>query len=204
MAAEAIGFDIGKPLKVVNVAELVSKWVGETGKNLQSVFDDAKKVDAVLVFDEAEGLFGRRDSSGSTSRHDTLNVGLLLQLIENFSGVCIVITNLRDMVDPAFFRRFRFILEFEKPKKELRRAIWGKALPKELPLTADVNLDILAERFELSGGDIKSVVLRTATRAALRPAPSRVVGMKDLIDSCQEEVKKASEGPSDGARTMYL
>ena len=94
------------------MAELVSKWVGETGKNINKIFANAKSKDAILVFDEAEGLFGSRQSSGgSTSRHDNLNVGLLLQYIENFSGICVVITNMKESIDEAFFRRFRFVLE---------------------------------------------------------------------------------------------
>ena len=81
------------------MAELVSKWVGETGKNINKIFANAKSKDAILVFDEAEGLFGSRQSSGgSTSRHDNLNVGLLLQYIENFTGICVVITNMKESI----------------------------------------------------------------------------------------------------------
>ena len=90
---------------MVNCATLISKWVGESAKNITSVFADGKDVDAVLVFDEAEGLFGSRDGEGGTATHDKQNVGVLLHLIETYPGVSVVITNHRDQIDAAFFRR---------------------------------------------------------------------------------------------------
>lgn len=192
MAAEAIGFDLGKPLLVVNVAELMSKWVGETGKNIEKIFARAKSKDAVLVFDEAEGLFGSRtnDSGGSTSRHDTLNVGLLLQFIENFAGICIVITNLKGAIDEAFFRRFRFVLEFEMPNAASREKIWKITIPKQCPLAKDVNFKELASRYEMSGGGIKNAILRAATAAALRQESSSQVTMEDFVTACKAEEEK--------------
>jgi SpoVK/Ycf46/Vps4 family AAA+-type ATPase len=182
MAAEAIGYEIGSPLLVVNVAELVSKWVGETGKNIEGIFADASKKDAVLVFDEAEGLLGsRRDDGASTSRHDNMNVGLLLHYIENFNGICIVITNLKDAIDEAFFRRFRFVLDFEEPDAAAREQIWKRMVPENCPLDPKVSFRDLANRFNLCGGNIKQALLRAATKAALRTdGKKRVVTMKDL------------------------
>lgn len=185
---------------VVNTAELMSKYVGETGKNIVAVFREANQKGAVLVFDEGEGLFGARSQGGdsSTGRHDTLNVGLLLQHVENFSGVCIVITNHRDVIDEAFFRRFHYVLEFELPGPGQREKLWGFIVPKECPLAKDVKLSILANRYEMCGGDIKSALLRAASRAALRlKDKDRVVSMKDLELSCKEEVsKRSNENPS--------
>jgi len=204
MAAEAIGFELGRPLMVINIAELMSKWVGETGKNIQSVFDIAKKKDAVLVFDEAESLFGKRsmDSGSSCSRHDTLNVGLLLHHIETFGGVCIVISNLKSAIDEAFFRRFRFVMDFEPPGLPQRKLLWEKMIPKACPLAKDVSLETLAQRYELSGGDIRSALLRAATRAALRGDYRRKIFMEDLIESCDEEVKKRGSN-AHGSASMY-
>lgn len=195
MAAEAIGFDTGSPLMVVNTAELVNKYVGETGKNIVSIFRDAKRKGAILVFDEGEGLFGSRStgSPSSSGRHDNINVGLLLQYIESFGGVCIVITNHQEAIDEAFFRRFHFVVKFELPGPRLREQIWKSMIPKECPLSADVSLSTLANRYELCGGDIKSALLRAASRAALRfEEKCRIVSMKDLEESCQEETSKKS------------
>lgn len=201
LTASVIGYELGKPLKMVNAAELMSKWVGETAKNIEAVFASAKNEDAVLVFDEAEGIFGARDSDAS--RHDTVNVGVLLQHIENFKGICVVITNLKDRIDSAFFRRFRFILNFEKPDPKLRKRLWRTIVPEECPVSADVNYDVLADRYETTGGQIKQIVLRAATRAALRSEPEkRKLFMADLEKSCKEEEDKSgNKGTSAG---MYL
>lgn len=204
MAAEAIGFDLGRPLLVVNVSELVSKWVGETGKNIEAVFTDAKKKDAVLVFDEAEGLFGSRsaEAASSTGRHDTMNVGLLLQYIENCSGVCIVITNMKSAIDEAFFRRFRFVLDFEEPDATAREEIWKSMVPKDCPCASNVSFRELASRYVLCGGDIKNALLCAATSAALRPdEKDRKVTMDDLKSACEAEVKKV--GDNKGVMAMY-
>jgi len=192
MAAEAIGFDLGQPLLVVNVAELVSKFVGETGKNIDKVFAEAKKKDAVLVFDEAEGLFGRRSSLGqsSTDRHDNLNIGLLLQYIENFTGICVVITNMKDTIDEAFFRRFRFVLDFEMPDAADRELIWKKTVPERCLLAKDVDFSELARRYEMCGGSIKNALLRAATSAALRGGTNNVMTMEDLTKACTAEDQK--------------
>lgn len=195
MAAEAVGFDLGRPLLVVNVAELVSKWVGETGKNIQAVFADAKKKDAVLVFDEAEGLFATRsEASSSSGRHDTMNVGLLLQYIENHPGVCIVITNMKKAIDDAFFRRFRFVLDFEMPNASEREELWKLLIPSDCPLASDVSLRDLAARYSMCGGDIKNSLLRAATCAALRSNDTdRKVTMSDLEAACEAEQLKSGD-----------
>jgi SpoVK/Ycf46/Vps4 family AAA+-type ATPase len=205
MAAEAIGYDLGKPLKVVNCAQLLSKWVGESQKNIDAIFENAKAVDAVLVFDEAEGLFGARSSDGGdgSSRHDTMNVGVLLHHIETFPGVVVVITNLRERVDSAFFRRFKFALEFRVPNETLRARLWRLLIPEEAPLAEDVNMEELARRFPLTGGAIKSAVFRAASRIALRVnVEERVIRMADLLRAGEEELEKEQVRISD--LTMYL
>ncbi len=140
---------------------------------------------------------------GSTSRYDNMNVGLLLQYIEAFNGVCIVVTNMKEMIDQAFFRRFRFVLEFERPTGKQRRLLWQKVLPKECPLEKDVDFGVLADRYELSGGQIKSIVLRAATRAALREESKRILNQSDLETSCKEELEKDGSGKSH-ASNMYI
>jgi SpoVK/Ycf46/Vps4 family AAA+-type ATPase len=186
MAAEAVGFDLGRPLKVVNCAQLLSKWVGETSKNIQAVFDEAKAVDSILVFDEAEGLFGNR--SNESSKHDTMNVGILLHYIESFSNIVIIITNLKDKIDNAFFRRFKFILNFTKPLLKEREILWKLLMPEEAPIAKDVDFAQLANKYDFTGGDIKVVIFKAASRAALRTNSSdRVINMIDLTKACDEE-----------------
>lgn len=204
MAAEAIGFDLGSPLIVVNSAELVNKYVGETGKNIEAIFTEAQSKDAVLVFDEGEGLFGtRQEGSDSVSRHDTINVGLLLQHMENFTGVCIVVTNQKAAIDEAFFRRFHYVLNFEPPSMRQREELWKSIVPDDCPLGGDVSFSSLANKYELCGGGIKSAVLRGATRAALRLDESDcLITMKDLEDACEEEVSKGSNSAS-AYRALY-
>ena len=201
MAAEAIGFDVGRPLMVVNCAQvrahvstsmpcdavsppgrqrlllpshttrrarflvwqLIDKYVGESAKNIEKVFEQAKAQDAVLVFDECEGLFAERSSDGgSTNRHDSMNVGVLLHHMETCGGVVVAITNRYAQIDTAFHRRFKFILEFSTPDGPTRAQLWRMLIPKEAPTAADVNFDRLGERYELSGGSIKSAVFRAA------------------------------------------
>lgn len=180
----------------------MSKWVGETGKNIDSIFASAKAKSAVLVFDEAEGLFGSRKSSGgSTSRHDNLNVGLLLQKIEHFEGICVVITNMKEMIDEAFFRRFRFVLEFKMPNAEEREAIWKATLPEQCPISEDVDFRALARQYEMSGGGIKNALLRAATAAALREEGKSILTQDDLKTACEAEESK--QGNKSAAMNMY-
>jgi len=196
MAAEAIGFDVGRPLMVVNCAQLMDKYVGESAKNIEKVFVEAKGQDAVLVFDEAEGLFGARGGDGgSTARHDSMNTGVLLHHMEEFSGIAIAITNRYAQVDSAFHRRFKFILEFAKPDAAMRSKLWRKHIPEAAPLDPAVNFDELGQRFELSGGHIKSAVFGAAVEASLRADPEqRRITMASLLDAAQAEVDKDTEG----------
>ena len=143
------------------------------------------------MFDEAEGLFGFRNSSnGSTGRHDNLNVGLLLQKIENFAGICVVITNMKSAIDESFFRRFRFVLEFKMPNAEEHENIWKVTLPEQCPVAEDVDFCELGRRYEMSGGGIKNALLRAATAAALRPGSKNELTMEDLKKACEGEQGK--------------
>eukprot|EP00731_Ephydatia_muelleri_P032086 Em0023g593a len=191
-AAEALGYEVGKPLKVVNCAELLSKWVGESTKNIDAIFEEARHSDAILVFDEAEGLFGSRtEMSTSTDRYANVDVGVLLYHIERFPGIIILTTNLIDNIDKAFFRRLKFVLHFDVPPFKLRAKLWRLLIPEETPLAADVDFEKLAH-FEMSGGNIKSAVFRAASRAALRLDQNRVLTMRDLEESAEEESGKNS------------
>lgn len=170
LAAKAIGFETGRPLKIINTAELVSKYVGATGKNIESVFKEAKAMDAIIVFDEAEGLFGSRHAtqSSSTDRYANMDTGLLLYHIENFDGIVILTTNLVTTIDAAFFRRFRFVLGFELPDEKTRAGLWRQHIPPQAPLAADVDFTKLAARFKFGGGNVKNVAESSSTCCTTR------------------------------------
>lgn len=169
MAAEVIACVLGLPLFTVSVANVVSKWVGETEKNLQSIFDEAQKARCLLLFDEADVLFTKRtEVQRSADRYSNMEVGLLLQLVESYRGLVVLTTNIKDSIDPAFARRFTFKLRFPNPDADVRLRIWEALLPRDR-LADDVDLASIARRYELSGGAIRNIVLRAAYRAALRP-----------------------------------
>eukprot|EP01006_Ploeotia_vitrea_P015669 TRINITY_DN4565_c0_g1_i1.p1 TRINITY_DN4565_c0_g1~~TRINITY_DN4565_c0_g1_i1.p1 ORF type:complete len:430 (+),score=64.43 TRINITY_DN4565_c0_g1_i1:194-1291(+) len=195
LSASAIGFEVGKPLKVVNSSQLVSKWVGETSKNIQAVFQDAKGNEAVLVFDEAEGLFGSRTSGDSTTdRYANCDTGNLLWQMEHFPGIVILITNKESNIDEAFFRRIKFHIRFEKPTLKLRHQLWKDHIPEKCPIAADVDFEKLAQ-FEISGGNIKAAVFRAACRAAVREDEPRIT-WKDLEAAVKEETGKSGDTSS--------
>jgi len=203
-AAQAVGFEVGRPLKVVNAANVLDKYVGETGKNIEKVFSEARAMDAVLVFDEAEGLFGRRmaEAASSVDKHTNLDTGLLLHWLESYPGLCILTTNAKEAIDSAFFRRFRFIVEFPKPDRTTRMRLWRSCIPEQAPLAPDVDLAALAAEFEsFSGGDIQNAVIRAASRAALRmPEDQRIIRMEDLRSAAREEGGKQAD---EAVRRLY-
>jgi len=188
MAAEAIGYEIGRPLLVVNMAELLSKYVGESAKNIEGVFSQARNHNCILVFDEAEGLFAERTNGGSaTDRYANIDVNLLLHHMERFPGMVILTTNLIDNIDEAIFRRLKFILEFKKPDRSLRHQIWQQLIPGKAPVADDIDFTALAKQYEFTGGNIKNCIFKAAARAALRPAEERQIQMIDLLTAAGEE-----------------
>jgi SpoVK/Ycf46/Vps4 family AAA+-type ATPase len=174
ICAEAIAHALGMPLLVVNYSEVESMWAGETPKNVASVFRTAAEQEAVLFFDEADAIAARR-TAGAPQRHDresNTTVNVLLRELEAFNGVVIFATNLAANFDPAFERRIRTHVLFEMPGVPERERIWQVQIhPSRTPLAADVDFRALAERFAVSGGDIKNAVLKAATAAAAEPGP---------------------------------
>jgi SpoVK/Ycf46/Vps4 family AAA+-type ATPase len=196
LAAEAIGYEVGRPLKVVNCGELLSKWVGESTKNIDAIFQEARQLNAILVFDEAEGLFGQRTAmTSSTDRYANVDVGVLLYHIEHFPGIVILTTNLYENIDKAFFRRLKFILDFDTPTKERRAKLWKLLIPKECPVADGVDYERLAIH-EMTGGHIKSAIFRAAARAALRKEEKRILTEEDLKEACEEECGKSGTSMS--------
>jgi SpoVK/Ycf46/Vps4 family AAA+-type ATPase len=174
ICAEALAYSLGKRLLVVRYAELESRWVGQTAKHVANVFRAAEREDAVLFFDEADAIAGRRFTSVSAAYEREANaiVNVLLHELETFSGVVIFATNLAANIDPAFERRIRTHILFEMPNVEERERIWRVQLhARKTPLADDVDFRALAEAFPRSGGDIKNAVLKAAQIATTEPGP---------------------------------
>jgi SpoVK/Ycf46/Vps4 family AAA+-type ATPase len=174
ICAEAIAHTLGKRLLLVRYAELESMWFGETPKNVAAVFRLAEEEDAVLFFDEADAIAARRTTEvdRGAQRETNTVVNVLLQELERFDGVVIFATNLAVNFDPAFERRIRTHVLFEQPGVEERELIWFVQIhPQLTPLADDVDFHDLAERFEVSGGDIRNAVLKAALSAAAETGP---------------------------------
>ncbi len=193
LCAEAVAHELGRPLLVASVPALVSKWVGQTEKNLIRLFQEARKEGAVLFLDEADSLLGERDDPRA-SRHDRSAVNVLLTAIERHEGVVLLATNLRERLDRALTRRLTYNLRFEGPGPREREAIWRGLLPDTVPLTVDVDLEALARRFDLVGGHIRNAVFKAAFRAASADRPLR---QDDLVRAAREE-RDAANGVKRG------
>jgi SpoVK/Ycf46/Vps4 family AAA+-type ATPase len=193
ICAEAIATSLGKKLLSVRYAEMESMWIGETPKNVAAVFRMAAEEDAVLFFDEADSIASRR-ATGATQgyqRESNTVVNVLLKELESFNGVVIFATNLAVNFDPAFERRIRTHVLFEMPGVEEREKIWKVQVhPQKTPLADDVNFRVLAERYAVSGGDIKNAVLKAATMAAAAPVVegSRKIHQLELERAMDEVV----------------
>ncbi|HET7523612.1 MAG TPA: ATP-binding protein, partial [Acidimicrobiales bacterium] len=188
MSAEVVAGDLGFDLYVVNLATVVDKYVGETEKNLERIFTEAAGVNAVLLFDEADAIFGKRsDVKDSNDRYANIEVAYLLQRMETFDGIAILATNLRANVDDAFTRRLDLIVDFPMPDVELRRALWDRCLTEGVPRADDLDLDFCARSFELSGGNIRSAAI---TAAYLAADGERAVTMLDLVLAVRQEYRK--------------
>ncbi|MGE0550173.1 MAG: ATP-binding protein [Kofleriaceae bacterium] len=167
MAAGLIARELGLELYQVDLGKVVSKWIGETEKNLGAVFDAAEAGHAILLFDEADALFGKRtDVKTSTDRYANLETNYLLQRLESFTGVCLLTTNHDSHIDPAFQRRLSLHLRFDSPDAEQRGVLWRTMLPPAAPVALDLELDDLAARFPMSPGHIRNATLRAAFLAA--------------------------------------
>jgi AAA+ superfamily predicted ATPase len=172
ICAEAIAHSLGRPLLLVRYAELESLWMGETPKNVAAIFRTARDERAVLLFDEADAIAARRSTAvdHGFQRESNTVVSVLLQELEWYNGVVIFATNLAANFDPAFERRIRTHVLFEMPGEAERALIWRVQLhPARTPLAADVDFQVLARRYEVSGGDIRNAVLKAALAAAAEP-----------------------------------
>lgn len=188
MAAEIIAGDLGLELYKIDLAGVISKYIGETEKNLARIFGEAESSNAILFFDEADALFGKRSEvRDAHDRYANVEISYLLQRMEEYEGIVILATNLRKNMDDAFVRRLHFTVEFPFPGERDRRAIWGKIWPPETPRSADLDFDFMARRFDLAGGNIRNIALAAAFLAA---ADRGVVDMIHLVRATQREYQK--------------
>ena len=188
LAAEVVAADLGLDLYKIDLAGLISKYIGETEQNLSRVFDAAEAANMVLLFDEADALLGKRSEvSDAHDRYANIEVAYLLQRLERFEGVAVLATNLLRNIDTAFLRRLHFVVEFALPAAPERRRIWRRCLPAGMPVADDLDLDRLADNFELPGGAIRNAVLGAAFLAAEAGSP---ITMDLAVSALRREMVK--------------
>ncbi|HYX31387.1 MAG TPA: ATP-binding protein, partial [Pyrinomonadaceae bacterium] len=188
MAAEVISTELSLDLYRIDLSQVVNKYIGETEKNLDRIFRAAENSNAILFFDEADALFGKRSQvRDSHDRYANIEISYLLQKMEEYLGISILATNLRQNLDEAFVRRLHAIVEFPFPDEEHRRKIWQNVFPKEAPVQEDICFDVLAREIRLAGGNIKNMALAAAFSAA---AMNRDIGMDELMHAAYREHQK--------------
>lgn len=188
MAAEIIARELGLDLYKIDLSGVVSKYIGETEKNLDRIFKTAENANAILFFDEADALFGKRSEvRDSHDRYANIETSYLLQKMEQYEGIAVLATNLRQNLDEAFTRRLQFIVEFPFPDEEQRRRIWQVLLTVKAPFEEEIDFEFLAKQFRLSGGNIKNIALGAAFLAASNGGR---IGMEQLIKAARREHQK--------------
>jgi hypothetical protein len=188
MSAEVIAKDLGLDLYKIDLSTLVSKYIGETEKNLERIFTEAQSSNAILFFDEADAIFGKR--SGVKDAHDryaNLEISYLLQRMETYDGVTILATNLRSNLDEAFLRRLQFAIDIPFPDEKNRLQIWETLFPATVPRASDVDFTELARRFRLAGGNIRNILVSAAYLAA---ADGGTITMQHLLHGTRREFQK--------------
>lgn len=188
MAAEVFANELGLDLYKIDLSQIVSKYIGETEKNLNRVFDEARASNAILFFDEADALFGKRSEvRDSHDRYANIEIAYLLQKMDEYEGLSVLATNLKQNLDEAFARRLSFIIDFPFPDEESRLRIWQSMWPADVPLGDDIDLSYVARTFRLSGGSIKNVAVAAAFLAAAR---GTTVQTMDLVRATRREFQK--------------
>jgi len=188
MAAEVIANELQLDLYKIDLASVVSKYIGETEKNLEKIFDEAQSSNAILFFDEADAIFGKRSEvKDARDRYANIEVSYLLQRMESYDGVTILATNLRANLDEAFTRRIQFIIDIPFPDEAYRLQIWETLFPPTVPRAPDLDLPLMAQQFKLAGGNIRNIIVSAAYLAA---SDGDVVTMDHLFHSARRELQK--------------
>ena len=194
-AAEVVAGELGLDLFSIDLSAVVSKYIGETEKNLEQIFSAAAEADAILMFDEADALFGKRSEvHDAHDRYANIETSYLLQRMEQYEGIAILATNLRHNLDEAFLRRLQFVVDFPFPDDAQREGIWRVSFPPGAPLANDVDVVQLARDFRLSGAGIKNAALHAAYLAAARGEP---IGTGVLHRAVRREFQKMGRVPPD-------
>ncbi|HEY79295.1 MAG TPA: ATP-binding protein [Dehalococcoidia bacterium] len=204
MAAEIIANELGLDLYKIDLSAIVSKYIGETEKNLDRIFREGQTSNAILFFDEADALFGKRSEvRDSHDRYANIEVAYLLQKMDEYEGAVILATNMRKNMDEAFARRMHFTVEFPAPEEADRHRIWQNIFPREAPLATDIDLSFLARQFKITGGNIKNIALGAAFLAA---QDGGSINMENIIWATKREFQKMGKlcTESDFARYFEL
>ena len=201
MAADIMAGELGLDLYKIDLSTVVSKYIGETEKNLSRIFSEAATSNAILFFDEADALFGKRSEvRDSHDRYANIEISYLLQRMEEYQGVVILATNLRKNMDDAFVRRMHFSVEFPMPSRRDRRRIWEQIWPDATPRSPNLDLDFLARRFEIAGGNIRNIALASAFLAA---ADGGAIEMAHLLQATRREYQKMGKVVAEGEFAKY-
>lgn len=201
MAAQILAHELGLDLYKIDLPSVISKYIGETEQNLSRIFREAESSNAIIFFDEADAIFGKRSEvKDAHDRYANIEVAYLLQKMEEYEGIVILATNLSKNLDEAFARRMRHAVEFPFPDAVYREHIWRNIFPAPAPLAADVDVGFLSHQFELSGGNIRNVALSSAFLAAEGDGEIR---MEHLILSTAREMQKIGKLPSKASFRHY-
>ncbi len=188
MTVHALASRLGLELYKVDLSQITDKYVGETEKRLEEVFTRAERCNMILFFDEADAVMGKRsDVKDAQDKYANTEISFILQRLEEFDGIVILATNNMQNIDTAFMRRIRYVLNFERPDEATRRGIWQGAFSDDVPLDDDIDIDYLAKQFELSGGEIKNVVLNAVFYGASEDGKG---GMKHIMKAIFRELTK--------------
>ncbi|MCR5093422.1 MAG: ATP-binding protein [Lachnospiraceae bacterium] len=194
MMAQVLAHELNLELYRVDISKVVDKYVGETEKSLSMIFREAKKCNVVLFFDECDTIFAKRSDDGGSNQASANNkTALLLQEMEAYDGVCVLATNYKHNIDPAFFRRMKYIVEFQFPNADTREMLWRTTIPKTTPLDEDVDIRYLAEKYEFAGGNIKNCILNAAFLAAADPTANGNVCMRHYLNAIKYEFVKVGK-----------
>jgi hypothetical protein len=188
LSAQVIASELGMDLYKMDLSTIVSKYVGETEKNLEHIFTQARNSNAILFFDEADAIFGKRSEvKDAHDRYANIEVGYLLQRMESYDGIVILATNLRSNMDEAFTRRLQFVVDFPFPDENQRLEIWKVLFPADVPRDEDIDFQVMAGRFKLAGGSIRNIIVSASFLAA---SEGRSVSMRHLLHGVRREMKK--------------
>ncbi len=188
MAAEVVAAELGLDLYKIDLSTIISKYIGETEKNLERIFSEAEHSNAILFFDEADAIFGKRSEvRDAHDRYANIEISYLLQRMEAYNGVTILATNLRANLDEAFIRRLQFAVDFPFPDEAYRLRIWQTLFPPQMPRDASVDFRVLSRRFKLAGGNIRNIIVGAAFLAA---GDGGQVTMRHLLHSARRELQK--------------